>query len=145
MKEQVIFALKYVKNFAIQLNETTDFSSNSQIKVQIILKRNCCFVPLKLRSRGIDIYCEVHDYFNGKSLIWKNIISVSLDEPPAMPINGLSAFTKKNNPNIDIIYCMILCQALMVKYLELTPETVMNDVVKIESIIKGYALVTWLF
>jgi len=35
VKEQVIFTLKQAKYFAIQLDETTDFSSNSQLMVYI--------------------------------------------------------------------------------------------------------------
>ena len=103
--------------------------------------------PLELRSRGIDVYNKVNEYFDAQSLNWKNCISVSLDGAPAMlgHINGFSAFVKKNNPNIEINHCMIHRQALMVKCLEPTLEAVMHDVIKIVNFIKGHALNTRLF
>ncbi|XP_035214636.1 protein ZBED8-like [Stegodyphus dumicola] len=91
VKEQVIFALKQAKYFAIQLDETTDFSSNSQLMVYVRYKGADNFEeellfcsPLELRSLGIDVYNKVNEYFNAQSLNWKNCISVSLDEAPAM-------------------------------------------------------------
>ena len=65
-KEQFSIAIKQAKYFAIQLDETT---ANGMYmfatKVQIILKRNCCFVSvLELSSRGIDVYNKVNEYFN---------------------------------------------------------------------------------
>lgn len=38
VKKQVIFALKQAKYFAIQLDETTDFSNNSQLMVYVRYK-----------------------------------------------------------------------------------------------------------
>lgn len=104
MKEQVIFALKQAKYFAIQLDETTDFSSNSQLMVYVRYKGAdnfeevllfCC--PLELRSCGIDVYNKEDEYFNAQSLKWKNCISISLDGAPAMlgHINGFPTFIKK--------------------------------------------------
>ena len=154
VKEQVIVALKQAKYFAIQLDETTDLSSNSQLMVYVRYKGADNFEeellfcsPLELRSRGIDVYNKVNEYFNAQSLKWENCISVSLDGAPAMlgHINGFSAFVKKNNPNIEVTHCMIHRQALMVKYLEPTLEAVMDDVIKIVNFIKGHALNTRLF
>lgn len=52
--------------------------------------------PLELRSRGIDVYNKVNEYFNAQSLKWENCISVSLVGAQAMlGINGFSAFVKK--------------------------------------------------
>lgn len=104
VKEQVIVALKQAKYFAIQLDETTDFSSNSQLMVYVRYKGADNFEeellfcsPLELRSRGIDVYNKVNEYFNAQSLKWENCISVSLDGAPAMlgHITGFSAFVKK--------------------------------------------------
>ena len=60
-------------------------------------------------------------------------------------INGFSDFVEKNNTNIEVIHCMIHCHALMVKYLEPTPEAVMHDAMKIVNFIKGHAVNTRLF
>ncbi|XP_072401680.1 protein FAM200C-like [Diabrotica undecimpunctata] len=71
VKEQVIFALKQAKYFAILLDKTTDFSSNSQIMVYIRHKgadnfeeELLFYSPLELKSRGIDVYNKVNEYFN---------------------------------------------------------------------------------
>lgn len=100
VKEQVIFALKQAKYFAIQLDETTDFSSNSQLMVYVRYKGADYFeeeLLIELRSRGIDVYSKVNEYFNAQSLKWENCIYVSLDGAPSMlgHINGFSAFVKK--------------------------------------------------
>ncbi|XP_026476289.1 protein ZBED8-like [Ctenocephalides felis] len=154
VNEQVIFALRQAKYFAIQLDETTDFSSNSRLMVYVRYKGVDNFEeellfcsPLELRCRGIDIYNKVNDYFKAQCLKWENCISVSLDGAPAMlgHINGFSAFVRKNNPTIEITHCRIHRQALMVKYLEPTLEAVMHDVIKIINFIKGHALNTRLF
>ncbi|XP_072377709.1 protein FAM200C-like [Diabrotica undecimpunctata] len=122
------------------LDETTDFRSNSQLMVYVRyigvdnFEEELLFCsPLELRSRGIDVYNKVNEYFNAQSLKWENCISESLHGAPAMldHINGFSAFVKKNNPNIEVTHCMIHRQALMVKYLEPTLEAVMHDVIKI--------------
>ncbi|XP_072380507.1 protein FAM200C-like [Diabrotica undecimpunctata] len=68
VKEQVIFALKQVKYFAIQLDKTTDFSSNLQLMVFRYkgadnFEEELLFCsPLKLRSRGLDVYNKVNEY-----------------------------------------------------------------------------------
>ncbi|XP_072392188.1 protein FAM200C-like [Diabrotica undecimpunctata] len=104
VKEQVIFALKQAKYFAIQLDDKTDFSSNSQLMVYVRYKGADNFEeellfcsPLELRSRGIDVYNKVNEYFNAQSLKWENCISVSLDGALDMlgHINGYLAFVKK--------------------------------------------------
>lgn len=71
---KVIFPLKQAKYFAIQLDETTDFSSNSQLMVHVCYKGVDNFEeellfcsPLELRSRGIDVYNKVNEYFNVQS------------------------------------------------------------------------------
>ena len=67
MTEHVIVSMKQTKYFAIQLDETTDLSSNSQLMVYVRYKGADNFEeellfcsPLELRSRGID----VNEYFN---------------------------------------------------------------------------------
>ncbi|XP_026481096.1 SCAN domain-containing protein 3-like [Ctenocephalides felis] len=79
VNEQVVFALRQAKYFAIQLDETTDFSSNSQLMVYVRYKGVDNFEeellfcsPLELRCRGIDIYNKVNDYFKPQCLKWEN-------------------------------------------------------------------------
>ena len=62
VREQVISSVKKSKEFAIQLDETTDVSSNSQLMVYVqywgsdeIEEEMLLCSPLELRTRGIDV------------------------------------------------------------------------------------------
>ena len=88
VKEQVISSIKQAKYFAIQLDETTDVNSNSQLMVYVryksthVIEEKLLFCsPLKLRSRGIDVHNIVNEYFNARSinLKWENCVAVSVD------------------------------------------------------------------
>ncbi|KAK9717243.1 hypothetical protein QE152_g24266 [Popillia japonica] len=119
VKERISILAENVKE---QLDETTDFSSNSQLMVYVRYKGANNFEeellfcsPLELRSRGIDVYNKVNEYFNAQSLKWvneyfnaqslkwENCISVSLDGAPAMlgHITGFSAFFSDYFPDLD--------------------------------------------
>ncbi|KAK2711210.1 hypothetical protein QYM36_012401 [Artemia franciscana] len=63
------------KYFDIQLDETTDFSSNSQQMVYVCYKgadeseEELLFCSsFELRFHGIDVYNKVNKYFNAQSL-----------------------------------------------------------------------------
>ncbi|XP_072380368.1 protein FAM200C-like [Diabrotica undecimpunctata] len=88
LKEQISILTENVKE---QLDETTDFRSNSQLMVYVRyigvdnFEEELLFCsPLELRSRGIDVYNKVNEYFNAQSLKWENCISESLHGAPAM-------------------------------------------------------------
>ncbi|XP_066952485.1 protein FAM200C-like [Macrobrachium rosenbergii] len=156
VREQVISSVKKSKEFAIQLDETTDVSSNSQLMVYIryrgsdeIEEEMLLCSPLELRTRGIDVFNKVDACFKKPSvdLKWEDCIAVSVDGAPAMlgHINGFVALAKQQNPDILVIHCMIHRQALVVKNLEPEVEAVLNDVVKIVNVVKGHALNTRMF
>ncbi|XP_068200629.1 protein FAM200C-like [Palaemon carinicauda] len=102
--------------------------------------------PLELRTRGIDVFNKVDACFKKPrvDLKWIDCIAVSVDGAPAMlgHINGFVALAKQQNPDILVIHCMILHQALVVKNLEPEVDAVLNDVVKIVNFVKGHALNT---
>ncbi|XP_066961776.1 protein FAM200C-like [Macrobrachium rosenbergii] len=156
VREQVISSVKKSKEFAIQLDETTDVSSNSQLMVYIryrgsdeIEEEMLLCSPLELRTRGIDVFNKVDACFKKPSvdLKWEDCIAVSVDGAPAMlgHINGFVALAKQQNPDILVIHCMTHRQALVVKNLEPELEAVLNDVVKIVNVVKGHALNTRMF
>ncbi|XP_068247918.1 protein FAM200C-like [Palaemon carinicauda] len=157
VREQVISSVKKKsKEFAIQLDETTDVSSNSQLMVYIryrgsdeIEEEMMLCSPLELRTRGIDVFNKVDACFKKPSVDLKgeDCIAVSVDGAPAMlgHNNGFVALAKQQNPDILVIHCMIHRQALVVKNLEPEVEVVLNDVVKIVNVVKGHALNTRMF
>ncbi|XP_068243859.1 protein FAM200C-like [Palaemon carinicauda] len=150
------FFRKKSKEFAIQLDETTDVSSNSQLMVYIryrgsdeIEEEMLLCSPLELRTRGIDVFNKVDACFKKTSvdLKWEDCIAVSVDGAPAMlgHINGFVAWAKQQNPDIIVIHCMIHRQALVVKNLEPEVEAVLNYVVKIVNVVKEHTLNTRMF
>ncbi|XP_068237237.1 protein FAM200C-like [Palaemon carinicauda] len=169
VREQVISSVKKKKKskeFAIQLDETTDVSSNSQLMVYIRyggsdeIEEMLLCSPLELTTRGTDMFNKVDACFKKPSvdLKWEDYIAVSVDGAPAMLgyINGFVALAKQQNPDILVIHCMINpdilaihCmihrQALVVKNLEPEVGAVLNDVVKIVNVVKGHTLNTRMF
>ncbi|XP_023721204.1 protein ZBED8-like [Cryptotermes secundus] len=91
VREQVISSIKESKCFAIQLDETTDVSSNSKLMVYVCYKGLHAIEelllfcsPLQLRSRGIDVFNKINEYFNNANLKWEDCIALSVDGAPAM-------------------------------------------------------------
>jgi hypothetical protein len=153
VREQVISSMKESKHFAIQLDETIDVSSNSQLMVYIRYKGSdgieeeilfCS--PLQLRACGIDIFNKVNGYFNTQTinLKWEYCIAASVDGAPAMlgHVSGFLTLAREKNLKIEVTHCMIHRQALVVKRLEPALEAVMHDVINIVNVVKGNALNT---
>lgn len=154
VREQVLTSISESKFFAIQLDETTDVINNSQLMVYVrykglqTIEQELLFcAPLELRCRGIDVFNKVNEYFDNVNLKWEDCIAVSVDGAPAMlgHVSGSAAFAREKNPKIEVNHCMIHRQALFVKHFEPELEAVMNDIIKIVNLIKGYALQTRLF
>lgn len=154
VREQVLSSINASKFFAIQLDETTDVSSNSQLMVyvrykglQTIEEEMLFCAPLELRCQGIDVFNKVNEYFDKANLKWEDCIAVSVDGAPAMlgRVRGFSAFARERNPKMEVNHCMIHRQALFVKHLEPELEVVMHDIIQIVNFIKGHALQTRLF
>lgn len=148
------FFNKKSKCFAIQLDETTEVSSNLQLLVYVrykglhVTEEELLFCsPLELRSRGIDVFNKVDEYFNNVNLKWEDCIAVSVDGAPAMlgHVSGFSALARENNPKIEVNHCTIHRQALLVKHLEPVLKVFMHDVIKVVNVVKGHALNTRLF
>jgi hypothetical protein len=75
VREQVISSIKESECSAVQLDETTDVSSNSQLMVYVRYKGLSAIEeeflfssPLKLRSRLIDVFNKVNEYFKNVNL-----------------------------------------------------------------------------
>jgi hypothetical protein len=121
VREQVISSIEESKHFAVQLDETTDVSSNSQLmmyeyirnKDSDTIEEEMFCSPLELRARGIDVFNKVNEYFNTQSfnLKWEDCIAVSVDGAPAM-------LAREKNPKIEVVHCMIDRQTIVVKHLE---------------------------
>ncbi|XP_023718367.1 SCAN domain-containing protein 3-like [Cryptotermes secundus] len=154
VREQVISATKESKCFAIQLDETTDVSSNSQLMVYVrykglnAIEEELLFCsPLELQSRGIDVFNKINEYFNNANLKWEDCIALSVDGAPAMlgHVSGFLALVREKNPKIEVNHCMVHRQALFVKRLEPALEAIMHDVINVVNVVKGHALNTRLF
>lgn len=123
----------------MQLDETTDVSSNSQLMVYVrykglrLIEEEILFcTPLDLRSRGNDNINKVNGNFNDVNFKWEDCVALSVDGAAAMlgHVNGSSALVREKNPKVEVNHCIIQSQALLVKHLEPTLEAVMHDVNK---------------
>ncbi|XP_068201742.1 SCAN domain-containing protein 3-like [Palaemon carinicauda] len=138
MRERVISSVEKNKKFAIQLDEITDASSNSQLMVYIqsrdsdeMEKEILLCSLLKLRTHGNDVFYKADVYFKRQKvdLKWDDCILVSVEGDPYKfgPVRGFVALTKERDPNIQVIHCMIHRQTLFVMNLEPEVEAMLND------------------
>ena len=156
IKQQLIARVHKSVNFAIQLDETTDISSNAQLMVYVRyqgsqdIEEDILFCQsLDTTTKGIDIFSKTNYFFQDKDnqLEWKNCVAVCSDGAPSMlgVHRGFASYVKEVNPNIIITHCMIHQEVLVA--LDLQPElyTVMQDVIKMVNYIKSSALNSRLF
>ncbi|XP_067951756.1 protein FAM200C-like [Watersipora subatra] len=90
--------------FAIQLDESTDVASCSQLMVyaryvhnEKIKKEFLFCVPLETTTKAKDIFNVVSNFFDEVDLKWENVISCCTDGAPAMlgTKSGFQALVKK--------------------------------------------------
>ena len=131
IKQQLIARVHKSVNFAIQLDETTDISSNAQLMVYVRyqgsqdIEEDILFCQsLATTTKGIDIFSKTNYFFQDKDnqLEWKNCVAVCSDGAPSMlgVHRGFASYVKEVNPNIIITHCMIHREALVAR--DLQPE-----------------------
>ena len=93
IKQQLIARVHKSVNFAIQLDEKTDISSNAQLMVYVRyqgsqdIEEDILFCQsLDTTTKGIDIFSKTNDFFQDKDnqLEWKNCVAVCSDGAPSM-------------------------------------------------------------
>ena len=155
IKEQVISELKNSPfgMFSIQLDETTDVASCSQLLVfcryftESDMKDNMLFCSaLESTTKAVDVIQTLAKFFD-QELKWENLCGVCTDGAPAMlgARSGLQTLVRNRSPDAVSMHCMIHRQALASKTLPESLQDSLNIAIKTFNFIKNGALNTRLF
>nr|CAB3267858.1 zinc finger BED domain-containing protein 5-like [Phallusia mammillata] len=123
IKDQVINEIKDMSVFglfAIQLDESVDVSSVSQLMVFVryavstSIKEELLFCSaLDTTTKASDVMEKVNHFFT-KNETWKNLCAVCTDGAPAMlgSKSGFRALVQRKVPNVMFTHCFIHREAL---------------------------------
>ena len=113
--------------FSLQLDESTDISSLSQLSVfaryvkNDMIKEDFLFCrPLTTTTtKAADVKKLVDDFFRDNDLSWDMVSAVCSDRAPVMlgQKSGFSALVKANAPHIIVTHCVLHRHALATKTL----------------------------
>uniref|UniRef100_UPI00358E3DDC zinc finger BED domain-containing protein 5-like n=1 Tax=Myxine glutinosa TaxID=7769 RepID=UPI00358E3DDC len=156
IKEQVIAEIKDAAFglFSIQLDESTDVSSCSQLIAFVrhvkgdSIKEEFLFCrSLERNTRAVDVMEKVTEFFDHEDLNWHNLCGVCTDGAPAMlgAKSGFQALVRNLSPGIISVHCVIHRQALASKTLPSHLQDVLEQVIKIVNYVKSSALNSRLF
>ena len=155
-KEQ---AISEIKNspfglFSIQLDETTDVASCSQLLVfcryftESDMKDNILFCSeLESTTTAVDVMETLTMFFDHEKLKCEHLCCVCTDRAPAMleARSGLQTLVQNRSPDAVSMHCMIHRQALASKTLPESLQSVFNIAIKTVNFVKNVALNTHLF
>ncbi|CAM1298524.1 Uncharacterised protein r2_g811 [Pycnogonum litorale] len=156
IKAQVVNEIKSsaFEQFSIQLDESTDVASCSQLMVfaRYIhsgrFKEEFLFcVPLETTTKATDVLEKVSTFFEAENIRWESVCGCCTDGAPAMlgAKSGFQTLVKRLSPGVSGIHCMIHRQALASKTLPNALATVLDETVQIVNFIKGGGLNSRLF
>ena len=151
IEEQVIGELKASGLFALQLDESTDVSSCSQLMVFVRYchesdaKEEILFCnDLESTTRGADVMEMLDSYFLQHNIEWSRVCGVCTDGAPAMlgVRSGFQALVKQKNTDCKFMHCIIHRQALASKTLPAVLKLMLDAIIKAVNYIKTSALNT---
>ncbi|KAI6658782.1 hypothetical protein LOD99_15107 [Oopsacas minuta] len=143
-----------IKLFSLQRDESTDFSSCSQLMVYCRYVHNNIFKEeflfcreLETTTRAQDVFELIDNFFQDNKLEWKDLCGVCSDGAPAMlgSRSGFQKFVKDKSPEVTGVHCVIHRQALACKTMLPHLLEMMSTIIKIVNFIKSSALNTRLF
>ncbi|KAK9958613.1 hypothetical protein ABG768_025346 [Culter alburnus] len=151
---QVVEKLKQATSFALQLDESTDISGESQLVAFVRYKdkdeidEHILFCkPMLGKTTGEDIFNAVDSFFTEHSLDWLCCSHICTDGAASMTgrIRGFVSRVKQVHPDIKTIHCVIHREALASKRMSPKLHEVLNDAVKIINFVKSRPLNARLF
>ena len=140
--------------FSIQLDETTDVASCSQLLVfcryftESDMKDNILFCSeLESTTKAVDVMETSTIFFDKEELKWEHLCGVCTDGVPAMlgARSGLQTLARNRSPDAVSMHCMIHRQAFASKALPESLQDVFNIAIKTVNFVKNAALNTRLF
>ena len=154
IKEQLIDRVKKSGRFSLQIDETTDVSSDAQLLVfarysyEGKMYEDMLFCStLEGTCTGRDIFNKLDSKMREEGLSWENCISVCTDGAGAMQgtRRGLKAKVLEVAPHVKFTHCIIHREALASKNLEPQLRNVLQTAIKVVNFIKSRPVNTRLF
>ncbi|XP_050058609.1 zinc finger BED domain-containing protein 5-like [Aphis gossypii] len=152
--DTVLNEIKSSSFFALQLDESTDVASCSQLLVYVRyikgddLKEEYLFSEsLSTTTRGEDVFQTVKHFIDEKNLQWSKLIGVCTDGAPAMLgiRSGFQTLPKEVAPFALFSHCIIHRYVLAIKTLPPDLMDTFTRVVKIVNYIRSSATNTRIF
>ena len=153
IKAQLIDRLKQ-GYFAIQLDESTDIASQSQLLVYV---RYCwegemiegflfCYA-MPSRTTGEEVFKGLHNFFSQSGLSWDCCIGICTDGAASMTgkRSGVVARVKQVAPGISATHCMIHRESLATKNIGQSFSEVLSGCISIINFIKTRPLNSRIF
>nr|XP_054593836.1 protein FAM200C-like [Nothobranchius furzeri] len=135
--------------FCLQLDETTDVSSQSQLAVFVryvkddMIKEEFLFCkPLTTTTKAADLKKLVDDFFRDNNLSWDMVSAVCTDGAPVMlgRTSGFGALVKADAPHIIVTHCILHRHVLATKTLPPKMAEVLKIVVECVNYVRNSAL-----
>lgn len=135
--------------FSLQLDETTDVSSLSQLAVFVryvkddMIKEDFLFCkPLTTTTTAVDVKKLVDDFFSDNDLSWDMVSAVCSDGAPVMlgQKSGFLSLVKANAPHVIFTHCILHRYALATKTLPPKLAEVLKIVVECVNFVRNSAL-----
>lgn len=154
INEQLMSRLRSCKKFSLQIDESTDISSQANLLVYVRyawesdIHEDLLFCkPLALNCTGRDIFDKVNEFMEIEKLSWEWCIAISTDGAAAMTgiKSGFIARAKQMNQDLIGIHCMVHREALVAKRLDDNLRSVLDTAVKSVNFIKSRPLLSRLF
>ena len=154
IEDQVVAAINKSPVFAIQLDESTDVESLSQLisYVRYIdhdnMKTEFLFCkPLKTTARADDIFDIINIYFQSHNIDWKKLVFCTTDRAPSIMGKNTGVITRAKNMSPDMIgnHCWLHRQVLSSKAMPEELSAVFNKVTEMISAIISSATTSRLF
>ncbi|XP_042204126.1 protein ZBED8-like [Homarus americanus] len=137
IKEQVIQKVKEAGLFSIQLDESTDVQSCSQLMVFVryvhgedMKEEFLSCETLEQSTKGEDVMQKLSEFFEANGLDWDNLCGICTHGAPAM-LGSKSGFVSRviqKSPNAIPLHCMIHRQALASKTLPSELQKTLNTI-----------------
>ena len=155
LKEIVLAKLRNAPCFGLQLDETTDITSQAQLIVYVrfpdterkkLADHYLFCLPVGVGTTASSIFSKVDNYFSDHEVMWSKCKAVSTDGARAMigVRNEVVALIKQVAPEVMNIHCIIHREALVAKKLVNQEKNcqlvdVISDVIGIATTILKHA------
>uniref|UniRef100_A0A0L8FVS6 DUF4371 domain-containing protein n=1 Tax=Octopus bimaculoides TaxID=37653 RepID=A0A0L8FVS6_OCTBM len=153
IKSQLIDRVK-ISFFALQLDESTDITSESQFMVYVrycweseMLEDFLFCYPMPTRTTGEEVFKVLDSFLFQSGLLWSQCIGICTDGVVSMTgiHSGVVGYIKKVAPNVTATHCMIHREALVAKKMNASLSKVLSCCIKVINFIKTRPLYSRFF